>query len=146
VSSGRHPNAPAPAPGESRFPFLDHIGLVVREHGAGSSTCALTVAPFHRNSSGIVHGAVLFALADTGMGAALFPTLEQGDGCATVELKISYFKPVREGELVCTTQLVHRARTLANLESSIYAGAALVARANGHFAIVRRQAPAASTR
>lgn len=141
----RGPQSGAPPPssgGGARFPFLDHIGLVVREHGPGSSTCVLTVQPFHRNSSGLVHGAVLFALADTGMGAALFPTLEQGDNCATVELKISYFKPVREGELVCTSQLVHRARTLANLESSIFLGTALVARANGHFAIVRRPAPA----
>jgi acyl-CoA thioesterase len=102
----------------------------------------LTVQPFHRNSSGLVHGAVLFALADTGMGAALFPTLEQGDACATVELKINYFKPVREGELVCTSRLVHRARTLAHLESSIHLGAALVARASGHFAIVRGAPPA----
>ncbi len=127
---------------QSHFPFLDHIGLVVREHGPGASTCALTVQPFHRNSSGLVHGAVLFALADTGMGAALFPTLEQGDACATVELKISYFKPVRDGELVCTSRLVHRARTIANLESSIELDGIEVARANGHFAVMRRS-PAA---
>src|SRR5205807_824014 len=68
------------------FPFLDHIGLVVREHEPGSSTCSLTVAPFHFNSSGLVHGAVIFALADTGMGAALMGTLEAGETCATVEL------------------------------------------------------------
>jgi acyl-CoA thioesterase len=141
VSPGPHAQ-PAPDPAGARFPFLEHIGLVVREHGPGASTCVLTVAPFHRNSSGLVHGAVLFAMADTGMGAALFPTLEEGDACATVELKISYFKPVRDGELVCTSQLVHRARTLAHLESSIHAGTTLVARANGHFAVVRRGAPA----
>jgi acyl-CoA thioesterase len=121
-----------------RFPFLDHIGLVVREHEPGSSTCALTVAPFHFNSSGLVHGAVLFALADTGMGAALMGTLEEGETCATVELQINYFKPVQGGELTCTTQLVNRGRTLANLESSIYVGESLVARANGNFAILRR--------
>lgn len=131
----------APAPKRSRFPFLDHIGLVVREHAPGHSLCALTVQPFHLNSSGVVHGAVLFALADTGMGAALFPALEDGDACATVELKISYFKPVRDGELICTSTLVHRARTLAHLEASIHREGVLMARANGHFAVLRR-APA----
>jgi acyl-CoA thioesterase len=136
VSKAASAVAPPP-PGGSRFPFLDHIGLVVREHGAGSSTCVLTVQPFHRNSSGLVHGAVLFALADTGMGAALYPTLEEGDACATIELKISYFKPVHEGELVCTSTLVHRARTVAHLESSIHLDGTLVARASGHFAVVR---------
>jgi len=130
--------------GGRRFPFLDHIGLVVREHELGSSVCALTVAPFHFNSSGLVHGAVLFALADTGMGAALINTLEEGETCATVELQINYFRPVQSGELTCTTQLVNRGRTLANLESSIYVGESLVARATGNFAIFRRDARAAA--
>ena len=126
------------AAGGRRFPFLDHIGLVVREHEAGSSTCALTVAPFHFNSSGVVHGAVIFALADSGMGAALLGALEEGEGCATVELQINYFRPVQGGELVCTSQLVNRTRSLAHFESSIYLGASLVARASGNFAIFRR--------
>lgn len=121
-----------------RFPFLDHIGLVLREHEAGSSTCSLTVAPFHFNSSGLVHGAVLFALADTGMGAALIKTLEDGETLATIDLKITYFKPVRGGDLTCITQLVNRGRTIASLESSIHCGESLVARASGNFAILRR--------
>jgi len=126
-----------------RFPFLDHIGLVVREQASGSSCCTLTIQPVHFNSSGIVHGAVLFALADTGMGAALHATLEAGEGLATVELKINYFTPVRGGELICTSQVVNRGRTLANLESSIHLEGVLVARANGNFAIFARspQAP-----
>jgi acyl-CoA thioesterase len=123
--------------GSRRSPFLDHIGLVVREHGAGSSTCTLTVAPLHFNTWGLVHGAVLFALADTGMGAALLPTLKEGESCATIDLKITYFKPVRGGELTCTTQLVNRARTVAHLESSVHVGPTLVARASGNFAIIR---------
>jgi acyl-CoA thioesterase len=121
-----------------RFPFLDHIGLVVREYGPGSSVCALTIAPMHTNSSGRVHGAVLFALADSGMGAALVPTLDKDQACATVELKINYFKPVSAGELTCTTQVVNRGRTLASMESSIYLDQVLVARANGTFAIFAR--------
>lgn len=126
---------------QRRFPFLDHIGLVVRDHEAGASTCTLAVAPFHFNASGRVHGAVLFALADTGMGAALIPTLAEGEMPATIDLNITYLKPVLGGELACTTRLVNRARTIAHLESSIHCDGTLVARASGNFAIVRR-APA----
>jgi len=126
-----------------QFPFLDHIGLVVRDVASGSSRCTLTIQPVHFNSSGIVHGAVLFALADTGMGAALHGTLDAGEGLATVELKINYFKPVRGGELICTSQIVNRGRTLANLESSIHLDGVLVARANGNFAIFARSTQAA---
>jgi len=102
---------------------------------AGASRFALTVTESHLNPHRVVHGAVLYALADTGMGAALYPTLAAGEICATIEIKINYFKPVAAGEVVCTTQLVNRGRTVANLESKLFVGDTLVATANGHYAI-----------
>ena len=85
----------------------------------------------------MAHGAVVFAMGDTGMGAALFPTLGAGEICATIEVKINYFKPVVSGELACLTELVNRGKTVANLQSSIYLGETLVAKANGNYAIFR---------
>ena len=79
----------------------------------------------------------MFALADTGMGAALNPTLEAGQICATIEIKINYFKPVHEGVLNCITQVVNRGRTVANLDSRLYVGETLVAQANGNYAIFK---------
>ena len=118
-------------------PFADLVGLAVVEQRAGYSRCTLTVAEEHYNPHRVVHGAVLYALADTGMGAALYPTLAAGELCATVEVKINYFKPVRTGELRCVTELVNRGKSLANLESSVYAGDTLVAKANGNYAIFK---------
>ena len=117
-------------------PFADHIGLAVAEQSAGRSRCVLTLKPEHLNPHGVVHGAVVFALADTGMGAALYPALAAGETCATIEVKINYFRPAREGELVCETSLVNRGRTVANLESRVYAAGQLLASANGNYAIL----------
>lgn len=36
------------------------------------------------NPRNVVHGAVLYAMADTGMGAALYPTLSADKVCATI--------------------------------------------------------------
>ncbi len=119
-----------------RNPFAERIGLRVAEQSAGSSRCTLTLTPEHLNPHGVVHGAVVFALADTGMGVALYPTLAPGESCATIELKINYFRSVREGELVCETSLVHRGRSLANLESRVWAAGRLIASANGNYAIL----------
>jgi acyl-CoA thioesterase len=80
---------------------------------------------------------VMFALADIGMGAAVVPTLAEGELCATVEIKINYFKPVRAGEMVCVTELANRGKTLANLDASVYCADVLVAKANGTYAIFR---------
>ena len=124
-------------------PFADLIALRTDEQGAGHSRLSLVVAPEHLNPHRVVHGAVLYALADTGMGAALYPTLAEGEICATIEIKINYFKPVGSGEVVCTTRLVNRGRTVANLESLLHVGQVLVGSANGNYAIFRPRAAAA---
>jgi acyl-CoA thioesterase len=121
-----------------RHPFGEQLGIRFGQPPAqGRSRCTLAVAGAHHNPHGVVHGAVIFAMADTGMGAALYPTLEAGEICATIEIKINYFKPVVSGELACVTEMISRGRTIANLESSVYLGETLVAKANGNYAIFR---------
>lgn len=116
-------------------PFAELVHLSVVEQRAGYSKCCLLVAEIHLNPHGVVHGAVIYALADTGMGAAIYPTLAAGELCATVEIKINYFKPVTSGELVCVTELVNRGKSIANLDASVYSGETVVAKANGNYAI-----------
>lgn len=131
----------------SHHPFAKLIDLRYLESSSGQSRCKVTVSEKHLNPNRVVHGAVIFALADVGMGSAVHPTLAEGEICATVEIKINYFKPVREGELICTTTVVNRGKTLANLDSVVHCGDVLVAKANGTYAIFRpsqSQAPAPS--
>jgi acyl-CoA thioesterase len=64
-------------PHPKRSPFVEHVGVVIEEQRAGFSRCALAVAPHHFNTLGVVHGGVMFTLADTGMGAALIPDLQE---------------------------------------------------------------------
>ena len=116
-------------------PFAQLIDLRTEENRAGYSRLELTVTADHLNPHQVVHGAVVYAMADTGMGAALYPTLAEGEICATIEIKINYFKPVTQGTLSCVTDIVNRGKTIANLDSRIYLGKVLVAQANGNYAI-----------
>jgi len=116
-------------------PFAELIDLKTDEQRAGASTLSLVVTDDHLNPHRVVHGAVVYAMADTGMGAALYPTLGEGEICATIEIKINYFKPVTTGRLRCLTAIVNRGKTVANLESRVYLGDLLVAQANGNYAI-----------
>lgn len=127
-----------------RLPFVNHLGLVIEEAAAGKSRCALEVREIHMNSSGIVHGAVLFALVDTGMGAALFSTLDDEHACTTIEAKINYFKPVQCGTIVCTSELIHRSKNVASLESGLVVNGELVARGFGTFSVFKRRAKEAT--
>lgn len=80
----------------------------------------------------------MFSLADTGMGAALYTRLEPDEICVTIEVKINYFKAVRDGTLVCKSTVVYKGRSVANIEASLYESDVLVAKANSSFSIFKR--------
>ena len=120
-------------------PFADLLGFEVAERGEGRCRTVLEVRDVHMNPHGLVHGAVLYALADTGMGGALSSVLDEGEICSTIEIKINYLRPWRSGALRCETRLVSRGRTTAMLASDLFDGEDRhLAMATGTFAIVSR--------
>jgi len=125
-------------------PFAELLGFSVVSRGKGASRLSLEVDQQHFNPYGRLHGAVLYALADTGMGGALTSVLEEGEFCTTLEIKINYFRPWKSGLLVCDTQMVYRGRTTAMLRSDLYDGEDRhLAQASGTFAILSGEIPAA---
>lgn len=121
----------------TEHPFPKLIDMVMDDSEPGWSECSVQIGDKHMNTNNVAHGAVLYALADTGMGSALYPTLDDGQVCATIEIKMSYFKPVFAGRVVCRTQMINRGKTIANLESRLFLDDVLVAQANGNYAIFR---------
>jgi acyl-CoA thioesterase len=123
---------------ERSHPFADLIGLTFDATEPGGSRCRLSVRGELLNPHGVVHGAVSYALADTGMGAALYTLLEKAESCATIEIKIVYLSSVREGELVCDTRVVRKGSRVAVLESEVFESDRLVAKALGTYSIHTR--------
>jgi len=89
------------------------------------------------NPHKVVHGGVLYSMADTGMGGAVYTVMEKDQLCATIEIKITYFKAVKEGSLICDTRIVSRGKRVAALESEITCDGRLVAKASGTYSIFR---------
>lgn len=118
-------------------PFAELIGFTLRigRRGSGTSEAAIAARTELLNPNGVVHGGVLFSLADTAMGAALHTTLAPGEYCATVEIKIHFLQPVTKGKVRCRTRLVQRGSRIAVLESHLSVGRLQVAQALGTFAI-----------
>jgi len=119
-------------------PFADLIGLAFEGAKPGSSRCRVPIRAELLNPHGVVHGAVAYALADTGMGGALYPLLDKDESCATIEIKIVYLSSAREGELVCSTQVIRKGSRVAVLESEIFESDRLVAKALGTYSIHSR--------
>ncbi|MCP3925837.1 MAG: PaaI family thioesterase [Desulfobacterales bacterium] len=116
-------------------PYADLTGLKIENMKNGQSRCSLESSEKLFNPHGVIHGAVIYSLADTGMGAALYPGLEKGELCATIEIKINYYKAVTSGKVICLTKVLNRGKSVANLESEIFCEDNLIAKANGNYSI-----------
>ncbi len=68
----------------------------------------------------IVHGGVIFTLADTAMSMALIAALPPQTRFSTIEAKINYLAPVVTGELSAEGTIVQRGRSIAVLEATVY--------------------------
>ncbi len=119
-------------------PFAELVGFRLRlgARASGKASAALTLRPELLNPNGVVHGGVLFSLADTVMGAALHTTLAPGESEATIEIKIHFLQRVMQGAVRCRAHIVHRSRRLAVLEARLSVGRERVALALGTFAVL----------
>ena len=122
---------------EGFHPFGDLIGLMFTKLEKGYSQCTLNVEKKLMNPHGFLHGGVMYSMADTGMGAALYSLLEENELCATVEVKIAYFKPIKDGNLICETKVIHKGRNISVLESEIMTNGNLISKAFGTFSIFK---------
>lgn len=128
--------------GPPRHPFGKLIGLhFAAAPGDGRAHCFLDAGPHLHNPGGILHGGVVFSMADTAMGAALWTLVQPGHTTSTVEIKINYLEPVVAGRLDCTCRVIHRNDTVGVVEADVRQGETLVATALGTFAILKHRAP-----
>ena len=68
------------------------------------------------NPQGALHGGVMATVMDISMGHLLNKTVGKG---ATIELKIQYLRPVREGRVTCEGRFIKKGRTLSFMESRL---------------------------
>jgi acyl-CoA thioesterase len=114
--------------------FTEHLGIESLGMVDGAFTLALRLEPRHLSTAERAHGGVLFSMLDTALGRAVIAELPTGRGCATVELKINYFRPVQHGTIRAFGRCVQRTRSLAYAEGEILNDEGkLLARATGTF-------------
>ena len=77
----------------------------------------LVIEPKHMNALGIMHGGVLFTLADFTFAVAI--NADKEDSTVAIECHISFLKPVTEGVLYAETQLISKSRSLIALDVTI---------------------------
>lgn len=105
-------------------PVLRTLGCEVLERGDGRAVMRFPVKAEFTNPRGQVQGGILGAMMDGCMAAA-------ANGLATVAMQFSLLRPVTEGPLMVSAQVVRRGRQVIYCEAEIVdADGRLVARGN----------------
>ncbi|MCB0986973.1 MAG: PaaI family thioesterase [Microthrixaceae bacterium] len=101
------------------FPLRTFLGMDISSATAGTAEASLVVDDKHLNPNGVVHGAVLFALVDTAMGAAAMSVLAEGRYATSVDIQFRFVRPASTGRLSATVEVIKAGRNLIHLEGRI---------------------------
>lgn len=123
---------------DEKVTFSRYIGSKVEEVDRGRAVCHIDVEDIHLNGNGTLHGGVYASLIDNAMGLSVAAMV--GLRTATIALNVSFLGAVREGRIVCESQVVHRTRRIATVEAKVRDGEGnLVAMGTGTFRIFEKR-------
>jgi uncharacterized protein (TIGR00369 family) len=119
------------------------MGFFDADVEAGTIELGFTATEAFTNPAGNVLGAFQAAMPHDTVGPALLVTLEPDQFQSTMQLSVSFLRPVRPGRLVGRGRVVHRDGDLVFLEASLADAAGEVVAAATVRVIALRDAPAA---
>jgi uncharacterized protein (TIGR00369 family) len=105
--------------GDVGAPVAKLVGFRLTSVESGKAVFELEAGPQHRNPMGTLHGGVLCDVADAAMGIAYASTLGDGESFTTLELKINFLRPFRDGTLIATARMVKTGRTVGLAECDV---------------------------
>ena len=100
------------------IPFVTHLGFELTLFDGGRSEITYEPKPEHLNSFAVIHGGASMTLLDVSMATAA-RSVQPDMGVVTIEMKTSFMQAAR-GKLVAKGHLMHRTRTIAFTESTIF--------------------------
>ena len=119
------------------IPFVEHLGLELVAMEGGASEMRFLPKPEHMNSFQVAHGGVVMTMLDVTLATAA-RSVDLQIGVVTIEMKTTFMRPCK-GQLVSRGKLVHRTRSMAFVEGTIYdAEGNACAHATGTFKYVKR--------
>jgi uncharacterized protein (TIGR00369 family) len=100
-------------------PIAKTLGFRLTHIEPGAATVEIDVDERFWNPMGTLHGGILVDIADAAMGLAYAAALNDDETFTTVELKINYLRPFKEGHLKAVAKTVHHGRTIGLVDCEI---------------------------
>lgn len=107
-------------PSLERFGIAHLLGMVFERTPDGPGQVRIQVDGRLMHPQRIVHGGVIFTIADTAMSMALSALIPSGTPFGTIEAKINYLLPASAGELIARGRSLHLGGSTAVMEATVY--------------------------
>jgi len=96
------------------------LGIELEEVVDGTATLSFTVRKELTQNHGVVHGGAIASLIDTAMAFAIISTLPPEDRVTTVDLTISYLRPLTTGKVVAKAKVLRLGRRLISVSAEVF--------------------------
>ncbi len=102
-------------------PFMELLGVRIVSVEPGSVCFEFEPAEFMYSPLGNVHGGIVTVMLDTAMGCSFHTTLPPRVGYTTLELKVSFHRPVtaKSGTLRAVGRILHSGSRVAAVEARL---------------------------
>ncbi len=102
---------------ESKNGFFKHNNYHIVEANKDKVILSADITEESLNPYDIIHGALIFGLGDTAMGALV---REQGDYAVTLNSTINYLKPGKSDSITAISEVIKKGKTIYYLKANIY--------------------------
>lgn len=103
----------------SPFPLQELPGISIASVEDGRSRVAVEADVSALNPNGVVHGAVIFAIADTAMAVATTSIISEDMACASIDVHVRFLRPAGKGRLEAEALVLRAGRRIVHLEARI---------------------------
>lgn len=104
----------------SMVPYAKLLGIEIEDVGMGTATLTLAVRKELTQNHGVVHGGAIASLIDTAMAFAIIPLLSVKEKVTTVDLTISYLRPVTDGQMRASAKVIRAGRRLISVSAEVF--------------------------
>ena len=104
-----------------KVPFARLVGIELEEVGKGTATLAFDVRKQLTQNHGVVHGGAVASLIDSATAFAIITLLAPEEKVTTVDLTISYLRPVTKGRLRAQARVIRAGRRLFVVSAEVTA-------------------------
>lgn len=101
-------------------PFAKLLGIELDEIDAGVATLSLEIKPELKQNHGVVHGGAIASLIDSATAFAIISLLPTEEHATTVDLTISYLRPLTQGRARAVARVVRSGKRLIVVSAELF--------------------------